>query len=849
MPTPLRLSIALLILLAGAPRAQIVVPALPLPVGGAAAGAAAQGAVGAALAPQVPDFSLSTRRMAETYKAAERDYLAAVNAVTAIPAAERTFANTVKALDSAQARYAEAAIPLTFLSAVSPDRRVRRMAEAIERRIGRFGLDLADRDDLYTAYKEYAAKGEALSGEDKMILEDTLESYKRSGKDLPVAQRSDLRAIRERMAELEQAFEQNIAAEDDALAVEPGRLTGLPQDLLDALPRDAQGRAVVDLKEPSYVPFMRYVRDGELRRQLYYKYQNRAAEKNLPLLEEELALRGKLAKILGYRTYAHLALADNMAESPLKVVSFLNRLKRGLRPAVQEERKALLEQKRREVPDAARVEPWETAYYADKLRQERYAFDADQVRQYFPVDRVVAGTLEVYQELLGVRFRQLPNQTPAAGPGAAGAVRAENGTRTAWHPDVQLYEISDAKSGEVLSYFYLDLFPREGKYTHAAAFGVISGHELEDGGYRRPIEAMVANLSKPTPGHPALLTLMDVETFFHEFGHLMHGTLTKARYRDHAGTSVALDFVEAPSQMMENFVWRPEVLERLSGHWRDPDKKLPKELLEKMLAARNFQSATGNLSQVGFAMMDMLFNLLPGPVDTTAVMAKVFTTLGLEPPPPGTHFQASFGHLMSGYGAGYYSYLWSLVFAQDLFSRFEAEGVLNPATGGAYRRAILEKGSSRDENASMKEFLGREPNERAFMRFLGLGKAEKTSAGEVQVEKKLPPEFFDPITAALTEEKERVRALMDKGLRLSIERGSNPRIPVVLFSMGPYRTMFYLWEAQGALREVRFKWYKPSSWFSPRSPDPYRMDPAVQVRVLLDLAEALSAKLAAPATT
>lgn len=690
----LRSSLALLLLLAQAPRAQVVVPSVQAPLG------AVQGAVGAALAPQVPDFGLTTRQMVEGYKLAEKGYLASIGAVTALPADQRTFANTVKALDEAQARYAEAVLPLTFLSAVSPDRRVRRMAEAIERRISRVGLDLSERDDVYEAYRQYAAKKEALSGEDKLLLEGVMDGFKASGRELSVAQRSDLRAIRERMAELEQAFEQNIAAVDDALEVDPARLEGLPQDLVDALPRTPDGKALVELKEPAYVPFMKFVKDGSLRRQLFMKYQDRAAAKNLPLIEEELVLRQKLARLLGFKTYAHLAVDGNMAGTPLKVLSFLNRLKRGLRPAAQKEREALLEMKRREVPGSAKVEPWESAYYANQLRQERFAFDADQVRQYFPVDRVVSGTLEVYQELLGVRFKELSGRT--------------------WHPDVKLYEISDAAKGEPIAYFYLDLFPREGKYTHAAAFTVVQGRELEDGGYRRPVEAMVANLSKPTPGHPALLTHMDVETFFHEFGHLMHGTLTKARYTAHSGTNVALDFVEAPSQMMENFVWRPEVLQRLSGHWQDPSKKLPQDLLDRMLAARNFQSATANLSQVGFAMMDMLFNLLPAPLDTTAVMGRVFETLGLGAPASGTHMQASFGHLMSGYGAGYYSYLWSLVFAQDLFSRFEREGVLNPATGQDYRKAILETGSSRDESESMREFLGRAPTEEAFLRFLGL---------------------------------------------------------------------------------------------------------------------------------
>jgi thimet oligopeptidase len=638
--------------------------------------------------------------MAQTYRAAEARFTAVADAVAAIPADQRTFANSIKPLHDAEAAYADALRPLTFMAKVSPDQKVRRMAEAIKARSNRYSLGYADRDDIYQAYKDVAAEREPLIGEDAKLLKDSLDAYKRSGMDLPMTERVNLKAIRQRLAELSQAFGKNLADYEDGLDLDPEQLKGLPEDYIKGLTQNKDGKLHVGLDYPSYVPFMRHAKDPELRRQLYYKFNNRATDKNLPLLEETLSLREKLARILGYQDYAHLAISESMAKAPETVMAFLNRIKDMLLGPARQEKAALLELKRKEFAAAQTLEEWDFGYYANKLRKQRYEFDTEEVRQYFPVDTVIKGTLDVYQELLGLKFQELPAQ--------------------AWHPDIRLFEIKDAKNGRSIAYFYLDLHPRPHKYNHAMASTIIQGRELPDGSYRKPVSAVVANFSKPTPEKPALLTHGEVETFFHELGHIMHQTLTRAKYTSHSGTNVALDFVEAPSQMMENFVWRPEVLERISGHYKDPSKKLPPELLEKMLAAKNFNGAANALHQAVLAAMDQAFHSLPAPVDTTAVMAKVYQAFGLPAPPVGTHHQASFGHLMAGYQAGYYSYLWSKVFAQDIFSRFAEAGGLSPKVGMEYRRKILERGSSRDEAESMRDFLSREPDERAFVKDLGV---------------------------------------------------------------------------------------------------------------------------------
>lgn len=330
--------------------------------------------------------------------------------------------------------------------------------------------------------------------------------------------------------------------------------------------------------------------------------------------------------------------------------------------------------------------------------------DSQKIKEYFPADHVTEQMLGVYQKLLGLKFRLIENAAT-------------------WHPDVKLYEIADASGGGPIAYFYLDLFPREGKYKHAAAFPLISGRLLPDGSYQKPVAAMVANFNKPAKNRPSLLTHDEVKTFFHEFGHIMHQTVTTARYGRFSGSSTARDFVEAPSQMLENWVWDREVLQSLSGHYLDHSKKLPNELLGKMLAAKNADSGLVHLRQLLFGSVDQLYHGWP-PSNTTAAYARLAKEVSMIPMSDGVHPEASFGHLM-GYDAGYYGYLWSKVYAEDMFSRFKAEGVLNPVLGRRYRTEILERGSSRDEMESLKAFLGREPDEAAFLESIGLKAGKK----------------------------------------------------------------------------------------------------------------------------
>ena len=664
-----------------------------------------------------PDFHLTAPQVAASYEQARTDLDAALSPILAVPAARRTFDNTVRALETATAVFNEKAAALSFLGYVSPDAQVREAAQAVETQSGQDTVALWARPQLYAAVKAFADGKPKLQGADARLLETMLRAFKQAGHGLDPEKKARLEAVQKRLAELATQFEANINADDSRIDMTPEQLQGVPESVVERLEAVEGGKRRVTVKDPDYGPYMSYAVDSGMRKRLQLLRNTRAAEKNLPILRETLQLRDESAKLLGYPGFPDLALDGRMAQTPQKVWDFLDKLWPILRRRGDKELSELLEVKRRDQPQASAVTSDELAFYSEKLRRERFDLDAEEVKKYFPVERVIDGTMRVYERVLGVKFAPQPADS-------------------AWNPDVKLLRVDDAKTGEELGYFYLDLVPREGKYPHAAAFQLVSGRELPGGGYRKPYSAMVANFPKGAPGKPALMPHEDVETFFHEFGHLMHQTLTKARYASQSGSNVAQDFVEAPSQMLENFVWRREVLDEISGRWDAPSQKLPDELFQKMTAARSFNRGVDYLRQLAYAMMDMTFHTAV-PLDTTRLFNQLMELVGMVPQQPGMKQEASFGHLLGGYGAGYYGYLWSEVFADDIFSRFIKEGLFNPAVGMAWRREVLEMGSSRPELDSLKAFLGREPSENAFMDKLE-GAAQGPSAPAALPERTVP---------------------------------------------------------------------------------------------------------------
>ena len=651
-----------------------------------------------------------------------------------IPAPRRTFRNPPWALDLALYGLQDDTSWDTFAKYVSVSSGVRAAANDCEVGVGKFLVGAYTRPDLYRALKDYAERRPPLAPQDARLLKKELLDFERNGLSLAPGPRAEAAGLLEKLVGLEASFGRHLNEVQGGLWASSSELAGLPASYVGKLQRDG-GRFFVTLDYPDYFPFMSQSKSADARRRLEFLFDNRAWEKNLPLLEEALRLRRRVAGLLGFASYADYALQIAMARKPSRVRRFLNRLSGELRGEGRAEITTLLALEgsgrgpgRRPsvsravgkgVGPAGRRELalWNFRYDDDLLRTARYGFDQEEIKRYFPLETVLPGMLHVFERLLGVRFKEIPNAA-------------------AWHPDVRLFEIDDSgKMGDTLQqgvphfpigYFYLDLFPRPGKYKHGASYDVVKGRLLPNGGYQKPVSALVVNFAKPAPGRPAYLRFgrqEEVETLFHEFGHIMQQTLTTAAYGRFSGSSVARDFVEAPSQLFENWSWEPEVIAEISGKDGDRRNPLPPDLLSRLLGAKNADIALLTLRQVFFSAIDMDYHAAKLPKDPTAAWAEDMRRIMLIPMPPGTHPEASFGHLMGGYAAGYYGYLWSRVYAQDMFGLFKKRGIFDEALGLKLRRDILEKGSSEPEERLLEKFLGRRPNDRAFLASLGIKRA------------------------------------------------------------------------------------------------------------------------------
>jgi Zn-dependent oligopeptidase len=393
-----------------------------------------------------------------------------------------------------------------------------------------------------------------------------------------------------------------------------------------------------------------------------------------------------------------------MAKTPQRVFEFMNDLRDKLAPLRDEEKERMRKLKSEElgIPlEETALENWDYTYYHHYLLREEYSIDQNEVKQYFPVKTVIQGVLDVYQTVLNLDFKKTKNPD-------------------VWHEDVSEYKVYDKVTGDLMGKFYLDLFPREGKFKHFAVFPILERRE-KDAKTLLPITAMLGNFAKPTKDKPALITHDEVETFFHEFGHLMHVVSNNTKYARFGLDGVLLDFIEVPSQMLENWAWKEETLTHLSGHYEDPDRKLPADLLKRMIDAKLLDAGIFQTRQVFYALIDMLYHTQKVE-DTTAEFRKLYKEITGFEVPAGTYPEAGFGHLMGGYEAGYYSYMWSKVLAEDLFTKFEENGFMDEVTGLEYREKIMAPGGSRDPNKMVREFLGREPNNEAFLRSIGIGK-------------------------------------------------------------------------------------------------------------------------------
>jgi thimet oligopeptidase len=617
--------------------------------------------------------------------------------IAAISKNQQTIDNTLMAFEQVMADFSDQSSALTFMGYVSTDEAISAEGSDCEQKIGQYYVDIFTRRPLYLSIA-----GQSTSDPSKSrLLSQTLQSFEQNGLKLTDEALAQVKDLKSQLAAKESQFSTNLNADNSFVTFTAAQMRGAPQDFLNRLKKTADGKFIVTTKSTDYLDLMQNVSISDTRKQMLFAYLNRGGPPNTLLMEEAVALRGQIAMTLGYANWADYRTTTRMAKNGANALKFLLNLKDKLAVRNQKDQQQLLKFKKQLEPSAQSLDQWDIAYLSYQLQKRDFSLDNEEIREYFPANTVVAGIFDIYSQLLGVKFVEVKQAQ-------------------VWADGVKLYEIHNSSDCQLLGYFYTDLIPRAGKYGHAAAFPLVGGRKLEKGSYSLPVASIVANFTPPIEGKPSLLTHDEVETFFHEFGHIMHQTLTRAPFASLSGAGVAQDFVEAPSQMLENWVWDADVLNKVSGHYLHPEQKLPKELLEKMLAARNFQQGAAYTKQLLYALFDLTLHTQSGKIDVTKTYDELYRQIIGQEPLPGNHFPASFGHLMGGYDAGYYGYLWSEVYAQDMFSQFPSTDLTNSEIGGKYRRVILEQGNMKEAIDLLREFLGREPNTDAFFKKLGL---------------------------------------------------------------------------------------------------------------------------------
>ncbi|MGH8916089.1 MAG: M3 family metallopeptidase, partial [Acidimicrobiia bacterium] len=554
------------------------------------------------------------------------------------PKEQRTFENTMRPLDLIGDVLSKASTRYVFMGYVHPEKDVRSAGKAAEEQLETFGVEMVFRDDLNAAVQEYAETDEAkdLEGEEARFLEFTLRDLRQAGHGLDAEARGRVKDMTQRLVELGVRFQENIDEWEDFILVTRDDLEGLPDSFAESLETDDDtGMLKVTLAYPHVIPFTENAKRRDLRQELSFKFNTQAVEANRKILDEAVRLRHQIAQEFGVSSWAHHRLEDRMAKDPERVSAFYEDLIPPLTMQGEIDLQAMGRMLEADAGDT-QVQVWDWRYYDTQQRRTDFGVDPFEVAQYFALDSVLGGMFDLVQESFGLDFHEVPDPD-------------------VWHPDVRLFAVHDSTTGEQLSHFYLDLFPREGKYGHAAEFPMIPGRRMEDGSYQNPVCAMVANFTKPTASAPSLLQHGEVETLFHEFGHVLHQNLGRTETARFSGTNVERDFVEAPSQIMQHWVWRADVLRRFARH-HETGEPIPDRLVEQLVAARRLNVAIHQLRQLQFGWLDQSIHGREANVDLDRVLRDA-ARISLLPFHEGTFSLASFGHLMGGYDAAYYGYM------------------------------------------------------------------------------------------------------------------------------------------------------------------------------------------------
>lgn len=629
-----------------------------------------------------------------------KNYEVDLDKIIAIKKSERTFENTFLAFERVSSNFSAKFYEISFVTAVSTNSELRQEASECQNKVGKFNADLYSRKALYEALAGLKPTGKI----EKKMYEESLLDFKYSGMHLRDEQIERLRTLNEKHSELTNKFSLNLTNSNKILDFTQDELEGLSQSHLQNLNKTSDGLYSVSSRITDYLIVAENAKNAETRRKNYINYTNRAADENTKLFLEILKIRRQIVAILGYDTWADLKLEVKMAKKVSTVQSFLNDLSEKLKPAQRLGQKRFLDFKKQQLDsNAIKIEPWDSAYIANQIKKNEYEIDSEVVQEYFPADHVINGMFKIFSQLFAIEIEKIENAPT-------------------WHPTVDLYSIRNTGEKDPIAYFYADLESRAGKRSGAAAYPLITGHETP-ASYIKPVSAIVADFTPATDTKPSLLRHGEVETLFHEFGHILHQTLTKVKYASVSGTAVYWDFVEAPSQLLEHWVWDAKVLKEISGHYKDTTKKIPDELIKKMINLRNFNQADLYMRQLLLAQFDMKVHTSKSEIDINKSYQELAKSLMNLDIPDNVHLASGFNHIVSGgYQAGYYGYLWSEVFADDLHSRFVSSKfkLMDSKLGQKYRSLILEVGGTKEPMEMMKSFLGREPNNKAFMKKFNL---------------------------------------------------------------------------------------------------------------------------------
>lgn len=607
-------------------------------------------------------------------------------------------------------------VSLIFFNLVSANTSdfLQNLAKEVSPKLAELANDLLLNGDIFARVKEVYEKRDSLqlNGEERQLLEKTYKAFRRNGALLNDEQKNKLREIDKKLARITQEFSDHVlkATNEYVLFVDDeSAIKDLPKNSLEDAKETAKEKGrpeawAFTLQHPSLLPFMQFSTREDLRRELWFASGSKAMKPpfdNRPLVKEIASLRHSRASLLGYHTHAHFVLEERMADNPTRVQDFLEELLTHSKPAAENDLAELREAKKRGTGDE-NLNPWDVPFYSERLRREKYALSQDELRPYFQLENVIQGVFEHAKRLYGLTFK-------------------ERKDIPVYHPDVKAFEVNEEGSGKLMGYFYADFFPRASKKGGAWMTNYLE-QGTWDGKKTRPHVSIVCNFTKPTATQPSLLTLDEVRTLFHEFGHALHSILTDCTYASLSGTNVYWDFVELPSQVMENWVNEREALALYAKHYQTGEI-IPKALVEKIKASSNFQAGWMSVRQISFGFLDLAWHAQdPSAVDDLEAFerAQIGRTL-FFPPVAGTANSAAFSHIFSGgYSAGYYSYKWAEVLDADAFEFFQEKGIFSKEVAESFKKHVLSRGGTEHPMELYKKFRGREPDPKALLRRDGL---------------------------------------------------------------------------------------------------------------------------------